>query len=255
MKFEAGIGFALWTVARLGVSIGYLGLGSLGNNSMQVATYANLQAAIIFGSSSVTQFYLGHNTEGSHIWTQYASSTHFFSIGLDQTVTPTAKLHIRDTRDGSADRIGMLFDTSAAAWTNLSKLADFRMAGVSKFSIGPNGTPYQIKPASFNTVAGVTTSTIVMTLAENRHYIFHCFSAGKQGGNAGSIKAEITASFHRYIGGGAVLESSTKSKYFYSSDLSDIIEFDVSGNDVVIKTTTSVIMAVQHYINFEINTL
>ena len=255
ISMESGTGYCLQYFKRNGVSIGYQGLGSLSTNSYGLATYAGISAAIDIGSSSVNQMHFGHNSEGSHIWSQYDSSGYFFSIGLPVATVPTARLHVQDGRDGSTDRTAMIVDTSAAAWSNLSKLQEWRLGGVSKAFIGVNGTFCQIKPAAVTTTANVTSTTTVLTLSPNRHYMFTCKSVGKQAGNAGSIKSIIIGAFHRYSTGGAVQDGDITSQFFYSLDENDTVDLDVSGNDVIITTTTSTAMTVQHYITYEVNTI
>jgi len=182
----------------------------------------------------------------------YQMSINSSTLQVNNKLSVSGNAEITDQRDGSADRTALKVDT-ISGWTNGSKLAEFDINGVQKASIGPNGTYSQIKPVAFNTVAGVESTTTLLGLDTNRHYEINCKIAAKQGGNAGSLKSDITSSFHRYLPGDAVMDATTKSNYFYSSDLTDYTEFDVSGTNVILKIKTSVIMNVQPYCTFIIN--
>jgi hypothetical protein len=140
-----------------------------------------------------------------------------------------------------------------SAWTNLSKLQEWKLGGVSKSFIGVNGTYCQIKPAAVTTVGGVTSTVTLLTLATNRRYKFTVIAVGKEGGNGDDVEIEQTASFYRYTTGGAVQRGTSKSSYFYAP-ANTTAEFGVSGNDVIFNLNTPVAQTIQLYVTYEINT-
>lgn len=150
LYFERLLGFATTT------PLGYLGLGSLFDNSLQVATYAGVHAPIQFGAGSKLQLYMSAEqpVDGSSaIYSQFQASTDLFSIGYVPTSTLTAKLDIKDARDASTDRTGIKFDTSAAAWTANSRLMSLNTGGTERFLVDGNGISSQgvtTTPSSVN---------------------------------------------------------------------------------------------------------
>lgn len=263
LKFEAGTGFALLTLARSGVNVGYFGMGSASSNAIGFGTYdlGVDTGSVDIATKSVMRMRIDAN---GVMWYGYAQSDDFFSIGLDPSLpadAPAARLHIMDGRDGSTNRDAVVIDTRSG-WSSLSTLTKWKMAGVMKAAVGINGKFYQYKSPAVVTTDTTPKELFRFTLEENRRYHLKIDILGKQGGNANMGDFVLEFSAKRYIPGTAVIIYDAvrypDGKVYSAGE--DIANWDAyattSGNDVIIwvKQGSGGSVGWQGWLTYSINT-